>query len=360
MAYGETDGTVRGEEILVCAPFGRDAAVVAELARDAQFGARATRTPAALMASIEDGFGALVLTEEAFGAGLGEALDGWLRTQPVWAEAPILCLVDHASDLPPGLRRLLASEGRLDLVLLERPVRPATLVSAMRSLLKGRRGQYRIRDQMAELSARNDRLQFLLGELDHRVKNMLAKVSSIVTIAGSHAQDVETFTSSFKDRIRAMARAHDSMAGDRVGPVYLKDVIGDALSPFASPDRSNIRMSGPNLELWQLGGLTLAMVLHELATNAAKYGALSVPGGWVAVEWRLEPGDRPTLHLEWQESGGPPVARPSRRSFGTMLIDSIAPMELDGTVTLDFAPEGVRCVMDFPADDRVPVAPPGA
>lgn len=356
MAYGETSETDAALRLLVHAPFGRDASVLGDLARSSGIVAEVVRSAQGLGDAMSEGYGAVVLTEEALGPGLGLDLAAFLKGQPHWSEAPILGLVDHAARPPEGLRALRTSGVRIDLLLLERPLGPDAFVSAARTLIAARRAQYVIRDQIEELQAQNERLRFLMRELDHRVKNVLTKVSAIASLSSGQARDVQSFTVNFSARIAAMARAHDMLAGDRSGCVSLRDIVWDAVSPFVNPDHTNIHISGPNVEVWQLGGLTLAMVLHELATNAAKYGALSVPAGKIDISWEHRGSAVRKLHLDWQESGGPPVVRPQRRSFGTTLIETLAPHELDADVELDFAPDGVRCGITFPLQSSDPAA----
>ena len=335
-------------DLLVHAPFGRDRDTLVALAREREIASRGMRSLAELVGALPNGFGALVLTEESFSAGIAPLLTRALHEQPSWAASPILALVEDMRELPEGVRHLRESEVQTHLLLLERPVPAEEFISAVQALLRARAAQYAIRDQLLALEARNRRLDFLMAELDHRVKNVLAKVSSIAALTSSQAPDLSSFTVAFNARVAAMARAHDMLAGEGHEPVVLRDLIREALGPFANPSHSNIRMRGPEVPIWPNSGMILAMVLHELATNAAQYGALSVPEGQVTVEWSRHDG---VLVLEWHETDGPPVTRPRRRSFGSTLIESAAPHELEGEVDLRFEPEGVRCRITCPVPD---------
>lgn len=125
----------------------------------------------------------------------------------------------------------------------------------------------------------------------------------------------------------------------------------EALAPYqGAPERIVLR--GNTVELRPRAALTLAMTFHELVTNAAKHGALSVPTGRVEIEWGVQEGNghQPTLHIAWRESGGPPVAPPKRRGFGSLLVERSISAEHGGHVALDFDPDGVRCTIDIPLE----------
>jgi two-component sensor histidine kinase len=201
---------------------------------------------------------------------------------------------------------------------------------------------------VTERKQAEQRLELVLQELRHRVKNMLAVVQSLASQTLRHARSLEGFAWAFQGRIAGLAGAHDLLVdGDWAG-TGLRQLILGQLSPFLD-QRERLRLAGPDLTLPSNAALTLGMTLHELATNAAKYGALSTASGSVEITWREEPiaGAR-QLVMVWQERGGPEVASPEQRSFGTQLIEAGIAHELDGEVALDFDPEGVRCELRFP------------
>ena len=350
---GTSAGAPGGLEgrVLVHAPFGRDGAALVNLARDRGHEARAVATSDQLLRAMDEGFGALVLTEEALGAGAGAPLAGALADQPAWSSAPVLALVSDAGRPPAGLAHLEALSLRTTVMVLQRPTPAASIGSALRTLLEMRARQRVIRDQIAEIEAQRNHQKFLLDELDHRVRNTLAKVRSIANMSARQSADPEVFRQVFAARIDALARVHDLLAGDRQQPVDLEGLVDGALAPFRSAGNANIRTRGPHLPLWPKAALTLGMALHELATNAAKHGALSTPGGRVVVEWAVRSDGDGTLELTWQETGGPPVRSPERRSFGRMLLEEVAPRDLNGSVELSFFPGGVRYRLDAPLPD---------
>lgn len=185
---------------------------------------------------------------------------------------------------------------------------------------------------------RAEELQRLLGnELNHRIKNTLATVQSIVSQTLRSAADVESARKAVDARIVSLGRAHDLLTERSWSGADVADLIVRAFAPFAP---GQIALDGPSLDVSPSQALALALALHELATNAAKYGALSRPEGRVELHWKEQEGQ---LHLSWRESGGPSVVPPSRRGFGSRLIENALSRDLDGKTRLVFAPEGVRC-----------------
>ena len=186
----------------------------------------------------------------------------------------------------------------------------------------------------------------MLHELNHRVKNTLATVQAL---ARQSTRGGEEAGERLEARILALSKTHDLLTRDDWSGAPLREVVEAELGPYRGGS-CRIVFEGPDVALSPRHVLSLGMTLHELATNAAKYGALSVPGGEIRVRWRVErTGDGARrLHLDWAEGGGPPTAVPSRRGFGTRLIAVSVERELDGTVALDFAVEGLRCAIVVP------------
>ncbi len=192
----------------------------------------------------------------------------------------------------------------------------------------------------------------MLAELNHRVKNTLATVQAVAQQTAVNAPDLASFNESFLARLLALSNTHNLLAREEWNGAPLSDIINNELAPYQHDDSARVQLRGDNLTLLPKQALALSMALHELATNAAKYGALSVSAGRVSVEWETrmtEQGRR--LHLQWRESNGPIVAPPAHRGFGSRLIADGLPYEMDGEVTLAFPPSGVTCVVDVPLDD---------
>ena len=198
------------------------------------------------------------------------------------------------------------------------------------------------------------------AELDHRVKNALATVSAVISHTREGRRSVDDFIAAIEGRLRSMATTHELLSSRRWQGLPLTELVRRELAPYVT--RNNTEINGPGILLKAEAGQALAMVLHELATNAAKYGALSTKEGRVSVRWdrHLNADPRSDLVLEWQEIGGPPVVAPGESSYGMSTIRDLIPYEFAGTVDLVLAPEGVRCRLELPDDclsnDREPVS----
>ncbi len=185
--------------------------------------------------------------------------------------------------------------------------------------------------------------RLLVDELNHRVKNMLTVVISLATQTLRRSGTLEEFSGVFLGRVHALTAAYSLLSRESWSGVQLEEIVVEELRPFMAGDRANIRVEGPPVPLDPRGALALGMAIHELATNAAKYGALSVPEGDVAVTWTVERrGDGEHLALDWAERNGPPVTAPAKRGFGTTLIERGLAHDLSGEACIEFLPGGVR------------------
>ncbi|MDB6453351.1 CheR family methyltransferase [Falsirhodobacter sp. 20TX0035] len=203
---------------------------------------------------------------------------------------------------------------------------------------------------ITERKRHTDERELLVGELNHRVKNMLAVVQSIARQTLRSTDRPEAFTDSFSKRLEALARAHSILTQDHWRGSDLRELATATLQSFSSEAEQKLVLDGPPAFLSPNATISFAMALHELATNAVKYGALSSAAGLVSLNWAwTKSGDERRLIFAWKESGGPTVVPPTRRGFGGRLLTSVA-RELSGTATLSYAPEGFSCVIDFPAE----------
>jgi PAS domain S-box-containing protein len=201
-----------------------------------------------------------------------------------------------------------------------------------------------------------DRLRFLLDELNHRTQNTLATVLGIATQTLHGVADLEV-VNTFEARILALSKAHSLLGRRNWNEVGLRNVIDQILEPFGLHDHRVTRFSvaGDNVRLQSKAALTLAMVFHELATNAVKHGALSNDAaGQIHIAWQVEPNPQGSdrMRLRWLESGGPPVTSPIRKGFGSRLIERGLAKELDGEVSLDYELAGVVCQIVMPVPRR--------
>lgn len=202
---------------------------------------------------------------------------------------------------------------------------------------------------IAERKEADTHRTLLLHELSHRVKNALATVQAIAAQTLRTAPTPEAFAPSFSARLMALAKTHDLLTRGEWQGALLRDIVEAELAPYQNEAHTRWSCKGPAIRLAAQTALALGMAFHELATNAAKHGALSVPNGRIEVTWEQradKAGDR--LHLVWVEVGGPPVRRSGRKGFGTRLISDGLAYELDGEVALEFDPAGVRCAVDVP------------
>jgi PAS domain S-box-containing protein len=200
---------------------------------------------------------------------------------------------------------------------------------------------------ITERKQAEERQGLLIAELDHRVKNILAQVAAVATSTRRGSRSIDEFLGSLDGRIQAMAIAHALLSAAGWRSVGLDALVRNQLAPYATG--SNVTISGPDFLLNPAETQAVARVLHELATNAAKYGALSIPGGQVSIYWDRKPNGAAThLTLVWCEFGGPPVASEHPSGYGTNLIRNLIPHELGGAVDLVFATEGVNCRIEMP------------
>lgn len=205
-----------------------------------------------------------------------------------------------------------------------------------------------LRDISARKRAEESRT-LLINELNHRVKNTLATVQSIVRQTLRNARSPQQAEEDLETRLLALSQAHDVLTRENWGKARLSQIVSQAIAPYLDRGSDRFHIEGPEVHLTPQQALSMAMAFQELATNAAKYGSLSNDVGKVAIEWSIvHENGRPHLHIAWKESGGPPVVPPSRRGFGTRLIEKGLARELDGEVNIDFLPGGVVCRANIP------------
>ncbi|MDX6748769.1 HWE histidine kinase domain-containing protein [Geminicoccaceae bacterium 1502E] len=198
-----------------------------------------------------------------------------------------------------------------------------------------------VRDISAEKEAQ-ERQRLLINELNHRVKNTLATVQSIAAQSFRRSDCAEELAL-FNSRLMALSKAHNILTGETWESAGLRRLVENVVEPFG-PRR--FVLEGAERRLSPKFAVTLAMVLHELATNAAKYGALSAPGGHVELSWAIMESPDERLRLAWQEIGGPPVSRPARRGFGSRLLERQFAREFGAEVKLAFDPDGLACTIE--------------
>jgi PAS domain S-box-containing protein len=203
-----------------------------------------------------------------------------------------------------------------------------------------------------DLRGLQDRQRVLLAELQHRTRNLLAVIQAIARQTTRSSASLGEFAAEFEGRLRALSRLQGLLASITHETLSLGDLVRTEVGALGPP-AGKVQIDGPDVQLPASSAQTLALALHELATNALKYGALAQPAGRLDIDWRLIDEDRRVV-LDWRESGVTmPAATPQRRSgYGTQLIERALPYELGAATRLEFAPQGVRCRIE------VPLAPP--
>jgi PAS domain S-box-containing protein len=207
------------------------------------------------------------------------------------------------------------------------------------------RGFYALAIDISERKDAEERLKLLAAEVDHRAKNMLALVQ--IMLRQTKAETVREFVAAAQGRVAALARAHVVLSEQRWVGADLQRLIEEELAPYRAQVPGRVAITGPPVALESRSAQSCALALHELVTNAVKYGALSTPGGRIECTWSMAP-DR-NVSVTWTESNGPPVRKPSRRGFGMNVIERSIADQLEGRVRFDWRSEGLRCTMLLPA-----------
>jgi PAS domain S-box-containing protein len=284
-----------------------------------------------------------------------ERLKGWREEEILGSPAAVLHRPEEAAkDKPDEELRIAREAGRFEGEGW-RVRKDGTAFLAHISLrpLYGPQGQLRgyteVTRDITEPKRVEEHQRLLMTELDHRVRNTLAAVQSMARQTLGEGERVGTFLA----RLAAFAQTHTLLAQGRWRGAGLRALVGAALEAYDG----RVHLDGPDVLLQPRATQALGMVLHELATNAAKYGAWSMPEGRVAVRWRVRAGDPRRLVLEWTEQGGPPVKPPCRRGFGTLLVERSLAHEINGSAELDFRPEGLRCAIELPLTGKMLAEP---
>ncbi|WP_342151307.1 PAS domain-containing protein [Methylorubrum sp. SB2] len=196
----------------------------------------------------------------------------------------------------------------------------------------------------------------LADELNHRVKNSMATMQSIAHQTLTHAGSLSDARTTLDARLQSLSAAHDVLTRESWEGATLAEIAERALQPFRQRDGKRFKVGGPPVRLSPRHALAFVMALHELATNAVKYGALSDANGRVILDWDIVGEDRPgRLWVRWEEIGGPPVTPPRRKGFGSRMIERALAAELGGTAEIDYRPRGLVCTVEAPMPDKAVV-----
>ncbi|WP_375449989.1 sensor histidine kinase [uncultured Devosia sp.] len=334
-------GTGDLDWVLVLAPYRRDGAYLQALL--VEHGMRVEQCAGAeqLGQCLVQSPGVIVATHEGLNPAVIEAIAMHLVAQPNWSELPIVILLDRAVSHARIRAQLSKAWPGARQTYYQRPVAALELVSGIQSALALRRRQREVRDYI------DNEIEFRL-ELNHRVKNLLATVTSIFQMTRRAASSAEHLASDFEGRLTALANVHAAVFEAGGGAVPLADVVDLTLLPYRGDDATRIAVDGPDVTITREAGTTLALCLHELTTNAIKYGALSRPEGRLELRWTISTDPGPVLAIEWLESGGPPVSPPSRVGYGSRYIRSALTTLFGTPPVMDYAPSGLHCMMAGP------------
>ena len=197
-------------------------------------------------------------------------------------------------------------------------------------------------------------LRMLLRELTHRSKNLLAVIQAMARQTARHAGSVDWFLQQFGERLQALAASHDLLVRESWHGASLQELVRSQLAAYLDRAHDRIIFDGPDVALKPEAAQTLGLALHELAANAARYGALSTPEGRIVLTWQRAAGEKEeALAIDWREEGGPPVKMRRKKGFGSLVVERNLALSLGAEVTLDFSPEGLHCRIVIPASQMI-------
>lgn len=321
------------DHVLVLAPYRRDAEYLRQLLTEHELEVRICSAGSTIAPFLAASPGVLVATHEALNPDVITAVGTWLETQPGWSEMPVVVLLDRSSDQARVKTTLGQAWPRARQIFYQRPVTTVELVSGIQAAFLARLRQRDVRDHI-------DREVELRRELNHRVKNILASVASIFEMTRRGAQTLDSFSEDFRGRLGALANVHSAVFHADGDAVSIGEVVDMTFAPYQLEGQRRVTADGPLVMLSREAGTTLALCLHELVTNAIKYGGLSTHEGGVSFTWGVEGKE---LWMAWVETGGPPVVEPSRAGYGTRYLRAALTSLLGRPPILAFEPEGLRC-----------------
>ncbi len=329
------------DQVLILAPYRRDAVYLGQLLAEYDMAVTTCASAEELAGHLVSGPGVFVTTHEALTPALIDIVAKHLSAQPPWSEMPIVVLLDRASPNSRIRGKLAAAWPRSRQLFYQRPLTQVELVSGIQSALLARMRQREVRDHI-------EREIELRRELNHRVKNILASVSSIFEMTRRGATSVEALAGDFGARLMALSNVHSAVFEAKGESISIAEIAQLTFDPYRQMGISRIDAAGPPIMLTREAGTTLALCLHELTTNAIKYGALSVADGRVTFRWDILADYGPDLSVLWQEAGGPPVVAPSRSGYGTRYLRAALAGLFGTKPDIQFVAEGLRCEVRGP------------
>ena len=329
--------------ILVYAPLAGDAEAIGAMLQDFEF-------PLRICGDREDFRDALALkplcaivTQEAADQATAGILEADLAGEPSWSTLPLIFIVSDASGLPPACRILIERDPPADAIVVQRPARPAVLRSVVRTQTRLRQRQFETAGLMKALEEANERSKFLLSELRHRVGNMLSVTESTVRLTARNYDDVKEFRDAVAARIGAMAAANRLLTGADYGHTPLEEILRQHVEPYCRSE-DQLSFEGPAVALDGKTAFSFALIVHEMATNAAKYGALARSDGRLMVGWEATGLG---FDLRWKETSTTEITPPAKTNFGSIAIEQMT-RQLGAEGRIDFEPDGLLWRFSLP------------
>jgi two-component sensor histidine kinase len=350
---------VAEDTLLVLAPPEMDVGLPEQLLNEAGITHHRCENVAEL-AALAPTAGAAMISEESLDEHNTGQLIRMLEGQPPWSDFPFMLMVERKENAHDG-QRLKDFERLGNTIFLEMPFLNVSFIGNVKTMLAGRKRQYRARHQEENMSRADrdlafgqERQRLLVRELHHRVKNTLATVQALMSATARSSLTVEEFRQALLGRISALAHVHEVLTEDKWQEAPLRALFASQLDPEAGPDFKGIAdINGPDIKVPSHLAVPLGLAIHELTINALRYGALSASGGTVAVSWEVEvQPERNTLRIEWREKGGPPLPVPRRRGFGTQYLERVLRQQAAAEVEMNYHPAGLHVMIHLPLPER--------
>lgn len=332
--------------MLLLTPAGRDAQIATSILATSHIG---TRVCLALedVVPLLDNAQCLVVSEEALVSADRSQFAEWLQDQPAWSDFPVVLLTTRGKEMDSRL-------GFLDryLIVLERPFLASSLSNSVRSALRARARQLEVKSYIEQKQEVADRQKLLIRELHHRVKNTLANVRAMMGATARSSNSINDFVRDFSARLVSLADTHSMLTDDYWQMASLQKILEGELRHYETRDKPRIRMEGPNVDLVADLAIPVGMAFHELASNSSKFGSLSRPQGKLDVRWTLvSSDDGHFVNFDWLERDGPEVEPPTRRGFGTTLLEKVVAVQCDAKIALNYHRKGLHFTMVLPLRD---------
>lgn len=329
-----TEPEVHGalDHVMVLAPYRRDADYLSRLLSEHDIHVEACADPVEIDVRLQNSPGVLITTHEGLTPAILSAVGRHLALQPAWSEMPIIVLLDRSSPNARIRAELAKAWPRARLLFYQRPMTPVELISGVQSALLARLRQRDVRDHL-------ERETELRRELNHRVKNILASVTSIFEMTRRGTTSLDDFADDFRGRLTALSRVHSAVFHADGEAVSIGAIVDLTFEPYRLPGQDRVTSGGPDFMLSREAATTMALCLHELTTNAIKYGALSTPEGRVSFTWGARDSE---VWAIWQETDGPAVIAPSRAGYGTRYLRSALTSVFGQPPAILFDPAGLQ------------------